>query len=57
MTTTHRRVEAFTEQRPADEGHNLRHWRTSPDHFGRHFTGEQCPCQPEHVPHATKEQS
>jgi hypothetical protein len=57
MTTTRRRVEAFTEQRPADEGHNLRHWRTSPDHFGRHFTGEQCPCQPEHVPHATKEKS
>jgi hypothetical protein len=43
--------EAFTELRPATEGANLRHWRTSREHFGRHFTGADCPCGPESVPH------
>ncbi len=49
--------EAFIEQRPASEGANLRHWRTSPDHFGRHFTRPDCPCGPELVPHSNPSKS
>ncbi len=46
-----KRTEAFIEQRPVTVGTNLRHWRTSPTHFGRHFTNGEYPCQPERVPH------